>query len=622
MVAAHAAAQSAEDRRSLGSHATPPALARTLVELALDHLGRIPELIVDPSCGAGSFLLAAADALVGRGVPPAEVPRRLAGCDIDPVALDHCRTAIRSWAVGHGVLADAFVSDAVVADAVVSEVVGHAAVVGDGAECDATLVHVDPLRQVSPFHSRVDLVVGNPPFLAQRTSDTARSAQQRLELKRRFGMLGGYTDDAAVFMLVAADLLCDDAVMVLVEPQSVLSTRDSQEVRRRVLRDCDLVALWADDLRYFDAEVDVCAPVLRRRRSSPQDAGAARSAVNLHWGADGTLVGHGPGPEPGASWAPLLAAAMGVPVGPTPAPHAGPTGPAASSHHAGTGATVAPAGPRGSAASLRHAATLWEPASSPHPAGTISDVASVAAGFRDEFYALAAAALVDGEDGWSGAADRLVTVGMIDVCRLDDQSPRRLGGRRVSAPRLDVDALERGAPKVARWVQARRVPKVVVATQTKVIEAAADPTGTVIPVTPVLSVEPLAEPAPVPASGAVGPVGSVSPLDVWHLLAVLSAPPLAAAVARLHAGSGLSIGSFRVSATTLRSLPLPLDRSAWAEGASIAEAAQLAALDDAGLDEVPALLESLGATMIRAYGAPDDVLLQWWLGPVLQRHRR
>jgi len=584
----------------LGSHATPPELARTLVDLALDHLGRIPELVVDPSCGAGSFLLAAADALVDRGVSPAEVPRRLAGCDVDPEAVRHCRAALERWAAGHGVGTgrSTLLTDAA-AQPSATEPSATEPPTTEPFTGAPTLVQLDPLRQASPFRGRADLVVGNPPFLAQRTSDTARSAQDRLELRDRFGALGGYADDAAVFLLMASELLSDGAVMVLVEPQSVLSTRDSAVVRGRVLRECDLIALWADDIRYFDAQVDVCAPVMRRRaraRSHPDGDGADRPSVALHWGRDAAAVGRADAPSLGESWAPLLAASMGVPT-------AVPALPAAPAQEAASAPTAARAPDRWNMADAAEMGRLI------HTIDTIGDVAAVTAGFRDEFYALAAAALVEGDDGWTGAIEQLVTVGMIDVCRLDLQTPRRLGGRRVTAPRLDAEALERDAPRVARWVQARRAPKVIVATQTKVIEAVADPDGTLIPVTPVLSVEPL--PAPT----------SLGPIDVWHLLAVLSAPSLAAMVARQHAGSGLSMGSFRVSAATLRSLPLPEDRSAWADGADIAAAVQQGRLDDSDGAAGAVLLRSLGETMIRAYGSPDESLLDWWLERVPRRFR-
>jgi predicted RNA methylase len=510
-IAAHAASLTPARRRALGSHATPGPLARTLVEVALAHLGRTPRLVVDPACGAGSFLLAAADALAARGVAADEVVRdRLAGCDVDPSAVAHGREALRRWARDHGVR----------------------------GPVDPLLVEHDALVEPTPFTRRADLVVGNPPFLAQRTADTARDGRRRAALRSRFGDLGAYVDDAAAFLLVGVEQLAPGGVALLIQPQSVLAARDATAVRARLLERCSLVGLWADDARHFAAEVDVCAPIVRE--------GSGAASVELRWGPDARLSGTAALPAPD-SWGSLLATAIGVP---------------AVSEGLGRGAR------------------------------TVGDVAEVTAGFRDEFYALAAAARSVGEPGWRSDAPRLVTVGMIDVCRLDTATSRRLGGRRVREPRLDRDALERAAPRVAAWVAARAVPKVLVATQTKVVEAVADPTGDLVPVTPVVTVEPRPD----------------ADVDVWHLVAALSAPAIAAAVAGRHAGSGLSLGSIRPSASSVRSLPLPLDAVAWSEGAEIARA-----LHGEDGPSRRASLRRLGEAMARAHGGTaDTALLDWW----------
>ncbi len=64
--------------------------------------------------------------------------------------------------------------------------------------------------------------------------------------------------------------------------------------------------------------------------------------------------------------------------------------------------------------------------------------------------------------------------------------------------RASTSTLARDGPELARWVGGRLVPKVLVATQTAVLEAAADPTGAWVPSVPVISVEP----RPGPTSGA------------------------------------------------------------------------------------------------------------------------
>lgn len=485
-----------------------------LVDTALDHLGRLPRLVVDPSCGAGSFLVAAADALADRGMPSEEVPGALAGCDVDATALAGAAAALQRWAEERDVLSRSAPPD---------------------------LRRLDPLRSTLPWADRTCLVVGNPPFLAQRTGDTARDGRSRAEMNRRFGALGPYVDTAAVFLLVACDLLDDGGVAVMVQPQSVLAARDAAPVRERLVELADLVALWGDDSRHFDAQVDVCAPILRRGVS-----GARRPPVEVRWGAATRPLRLAPAPSSCSTWSPLLAAGLGVP----------------------------------------------EVLDLPAAEGFVGDVAVTTAGFRDEFYALAAAARSRAEPGWSASSPPLLTVGMVDVAHLDRRSARRLGGRTVTEPRLDRQSLRREHPKVARWVRGRLVPKVLVATQTKVIEAIADPAGRCVPVTPLVSVE----------------LREETTLDVWDLLAALSAPPLSALVAAGAAGSGLSVGSVRVSAASLRTLPLPVDREAWRAGAAMLRVLQTGPAP--GRSE---RLRDFGAVMCDAYGvASTGPVLDWW----------
>ena len=47
-----------------------------------------PALVIDPTCGGGAFLLAAADRLVAMGLEPAEAATRLAGMDLDASAIE------------------------------------------------------------------------------------------------------------------------------------------------------------------------------------------------------------------------------------------------------------------------------------------------------------------------------------------------------------------------------------------------------------------------------------------------------------------------------------------------------------------------------------------------------
>jgi hypothetical protein len=473
--------------------------------------------VCDPACGAGSFLLAAADALYARGLAPTEVLARLGGADLDRDAVAAARRALAEWADEHGVAR---------------------------AEADRVDLRVaDTLLAPPPeWTRRWDLVVGNPPFLGQLAAETSRPAAGRDVLRERFPEAGPYADSAALFLLGVIDLVADGGVSVLLQPQSVLAARDTRGIRRRLSERARLVGLWACADHPFDAEVEVCAPVVR----VPDHGDPDSDVVHVTWGPEARPVGTAARPAPGASWGPLLAGALGVPVVPSP------------------------------------------------PADRVRRVAELAtatAGFRDEFYAVVAAARDLDEPGYDEADPRLVTVGMIDPGRLTwGTRGRRLGGRTVVGPRLDLDALARDAPKAATWVRRRLRPKVLVATQTKILEAVADPAGDVVPVTPTISVE--------PTGGA----------DLWALTAALLAPPVAARAAAEHLGSGLSVGAVRWSAAAVLDVDLPVDHDAWGRGAVLAR--RLADADGFARAD---LLRRLGRSMCASHGIdPDHEVSDWW----------
>jgi hypothetical protein len=192
----------------------------------------------------------------------------------------------------------------------------------------------------------------------------------------------------------------------------------------------------------------------------------------------------------------------------------------------------------------------------------------------------------------------LLTVGMIDPGRSTwGERARRFGGRSQLAPRLDEARLRDHSPRIAAWAAARRVPKVLVATQTKVVEAVADPRGEWVPVTPTISVEPHDVQSRAPAE------------TVWRLTAALLAPPVAATALATHLGAGWSPGALRWSARAVLEVELPCDEACWAEGAVLAR--ELAVSPP---EERAATLDRLGRAMCRAHGLDgDDEVHGWWL---------
>jgi hypothetical protein len=207
-------------------------------------------------------------------------------------------------------------------------------------------------------------------------------------------------------------------------------------------------------------------------------------------------------------------------------------------------------------------------------AGTLEEVAWVAAGFREEYYALTK--LV--RSGREVEGLPVVTVGSITR---DGWRPRtaRIGGRRIEEPVVPIEALDALPRSLARLL----VPKVLVAPQKPLILPVRDEEGILVPMTPIVSV--------VAREG----------VSEAALAALLAAPVASARIDRSRAGAALSPGHLLVSAAALRRLPLPADRDTWAEAAAALE-------EGAPVSEV-------ARRMLGAYEIADEPagrLMAWW----------
>lgn len=205
-------------------------------------------------------------------------------------------------------------------------------------------------------------------------------------------------------------------------------------------------------------------------------------------------------------------------------------------------------------------------------AGSLGDRAELNANFRDEYYALVGA-VADGADG-----PPLITSGLIDpgVCHWG-QRRVRFAKRDFAAPRVDLAALTGRFPA---WAARKLVPKVLIANQTKVIEAVADADGAWLPGVPVSTATPT-------DAGAV-----------WELAAVLTCPVASVLAWQAAAGTGLSTSAVRVSPSVLGATPWPAGDLTRAVGA-------LRAGDVAGC----------ATEVCAAYGlapAVSEGLLPWW----------
>jgi len=372
----------------------------------------------------------------------------------------------------------------------------------------------------TPSHSGAyDIVLGNPPYLSQLRSATSRGGTST------FGG-GPYADAAAEFLALALRLVPEHGGRIgLVLPMSVLATRHVGPIRHEVERRAAITSFWWSDSRMFDASVRTCILGL--------STGAATELVRRSYGPDATPIdsvqSRSVGAANGDSWSWLVADASGVPD-----------------------------------------------LSAIRTAGVLADCAVATADFRDQYYGLVGAVV----DDTAELADhpQLITSGLIDPgATAWGQRPTVFAKQRYRAPRVRTELLDE---RMRRWAGARLVPKVLVASQTRVIEAAVDEHGRWLPSVPVVSVVPL----------------SVDSL--WRVGALLTSPVASALLASQRLGSGLSPQALRVTARDLGALPCPAQHDDWDHAATALRAGDV--------------LEC-GRTMVRAYGLDaEHPALAWW----------
>lgn len=384
-----------------------------------------------------------------------------------------------------------------------------------------------------------DLVIGNPPFRGQLREETWLRAEERAQLIERYGDVArGYVDTASLFLVAACEMAAPTGRVAFIMPMSFLAARDAAPARRRVLELATLEGLWiCPDFVFPDAQVQVCAVILDRsgprkrpvRRWVGEDFDPIEPAV-----VDSDQLMDAP------TWSHLAAPAFGVP----------------------------------------------EVALESH--GTLSQLVTATAGFRDEYYGLAEL-VCEAPDPTDGGSAPVITSGLIDPGAIVwGHRSARIARRDWTAPTVRLGRIDTTS-SLGRWVAARRHPKLLVATQTKVIEAAPDPDGNLVPLTPVIAVHAAGE-------------------ELWRALAVLLAPPVTAHALSRYLGVARSAGAIKLSASQVLDLPLPVDQQRWDDAARV-----LADAHDPAAGGVPRDAVLAAATrMTEAYRC-DHGVLGWWM---------
>jgi hypothetical protein len=216
-------------------------------------------------------------------------------------------------------------------------------------------------------------------------------------------------------------------------------------------------------------------------------------------------------------------------------------------------------------------------------------MAECTADFRDQYYGLVGFVVDSRPAMRDGDFPPLITTGLIEPIEcLWGAVPTRFGKVTWLAPRVDLAALSHSNPEMGRWANSRLVPKVLLATQGKVLEPVVDECGAWIPSVPVITI-------------------STSVELLWDVAAVLLSPVVCAYAAAKFAGTGLSVSSIKLSASQVGALPLPINRDSWREAAE--------SLRNAGssfeVSREEEILDVAGI-MCDAYDQPREPLLSWW----------
>lgn len=384
---------------------------------------------------------------------------------------------------------------------------------------------------------KFDLVIGNPPFLNQLRTPTTRSKADAAAIGKKFaGLSLTYADTAFVFLLGGLGMCKPGGTLAMVQPISLLAARDAGAIRAGLLERAGLKSVWFAHEALFSAGVRVCAPVLV--------VGESCVETSIYRGIGFESLGKIAIAGDAATW----------------------------------GSVLAPAAAR-IAEKLVGARTLGE-------------IVNCTADFRDEYYALKGCI---SEAKGRSLKRRIITSGTIDLAHnMWGQVPVRIHKRQYLKPVANLAKIK-GESTAKRRLEKRCAAKVMLATQTRVIEVVIDEEGECLPVTPVITLTPRED----------------TGTDL-SMIAAAAASPVACLWAVAHfGGAGLSIDAIKLSAAQVRLIPLPRDESRWREGAKKLVAAQGAMGRERG-----ELLAEFAKVMVGAYGlsgADEAETLKWWL---------
>jgi adenine-specific DNA-methyltransferase len=245
---------------ALGQVFTPPALVDFILDQAgyVASAGIIDRPLLEPACGAGAFLIAAArrladavdvaDAKLSRQAKAQRLTtvltRNLWGIDVDLEAVRVARRALRAFlheSTGVAPAKDLFAENIIAADFLL----------------DDALLELPPIAE-----RRVQFVIGNPPYVPT----TELSLKHKDLLRDRFATAGGRIDLYGLFMERAISLLPEHGLLSFIVPDKFLHSQTARSLRTLMLRSGALrsIACFESHKVFDDAATVPCIFILER----------------------------------------------------------------------------------------------------------------------------------------------------------------------------------------------------------------------------------------------------------------------------------------------------------------------------------------------------------------------
>lgn len=228
------AAKQRFDLSKFGVYYTPPGLARTLTEIAIEpYLNQDSLTINDPACGSGIFLCEAIRALQRRNYAGKIV---LSGRDISPDAVQMARfsvaCALRDWPQNHV----------------------------------RWSIESSDFFEGLFARQRFDVVLMNPPFL----SWDALNDEQRSDLRNILGAsFAGKPDLSTAFIQASLSHLTAGGTLATLIPRGVLDSQRGANWRNEILsgNDVRLIGTFGEHGLFRHAMVSIAAAVFQRKRT-------------------------------------------------------------------------------------------------------------------------------------------------------------------------------------------------------------------------------------------------------------------------------------------------------------------------------------------------------------------